>query len=99
MPKFSLIPKQVQFYDLFEKAAANLVQVAQELVDLLNNYSDIQVKVKHITELEHAGDSITHTIMEKLHSTFVTPLDRENITLAQDEVFLSFDLDVRAPVL
>ena len=36
--------------------------------------------MRQITELEHHGDNITHRIMERLHSTFVTPIDREDIT-------------------
>ena len=79
MPKFSLIPKEVKFYDLFEKATENLVKAAKELAALLKNYENVKIKVKHIGELEHEGDTITHGIMEKLHSTFVTPLDREDI--------------------
>ncbi len=79
MPRFSLIPKEVKFYDLFEKAAENLLKAAKELAELLKNYENVKIKVKHISELEHEGDMITHSIMEKLHSTFVTPIDREDI--------------------
>ena len=79
MPKFSLLPREVKFYELFEKASVNLVQAAKELRDLFKNYENVNIKVSHIAELEHKGDSITHSIMEKLHITFVTPLDREDI--------------------
>lgn len=79
MPKFSILPQEARFYDLFEKASENLVQAAKELRDLFNGYDNVPIKVQHIAELEHEGDSITHSIMEKLHITFVTPLDREDI--------------------
>jgi len=92
VPKFSLIPKEVKFYDLFEKAAENLVAAAKELDDLLKNYQNVTVKVKHIAELEHEGDSITHGIMEKLHSTFVTPLDREDIAQLTNKLDDMLDL-------
>lgn len=92
MPKFSLIPKEVKFYDLFEKATENLVQAAKELADLLKNYKNVKIKVKHIGELEHEGDSITHGIMEKLHSTFVTPLDREDIAQLTNKLDDMLDL-------
>jgi predicted phosphate transport protein (TIGR00153 family) len=92
VPKFSLIPKEVKFYDLFEKATENLVQAAKELADLLKNYKNVKIKVKHIGELEHEGDSITHGIMEKLHSTFVTPLDREDIAQLTNKLDDMLDL-------
>ncbi|MCX6013654.1 MAG: DUF47 family protein, partial [Chloroflexi bacterium] len=81
MAKFSLIPKQTNFYELFEKLSANLVKAANELSNLFENYENVQLKVKFITELEHNSDAITHQIMEQLHRTFVTPLDREDIAL------------------
>jgi predicted phosphate transport protein (TIGR00153 family) len=79
MPKFSFIPKQTKFYDLFEKSTANLVVAAGKLVDLLENYEDIEQKVRRFNELEHQGDLLTHEIVQSLHRTFVTPIDREDI--------------------
>ena len=92
MPRFSLMPKEVKFYDLFEKSSANLVNAAHELAELLKNYDNVQVKIKYITELEHRGDEITHQIMEHLHSTFVTPLDREDIALLTNSLDDMLDL-------
>jgi predicted phosphate transport protein (TIGR00153 family) len=76
---FSLIPKEMIFFDLFEEAAKNAHQGALALVDLLENYTNIPDKVKRIKDIEHAGDKITHTTIEKLNQTFITPLDREDI--------------------
>ena len=81
MARFRLIPREAKFYDMFEKSAANLVVAAGKLVDLFNDYQDVQKKVKVIKDLEHEGDTITHEIMKNLHSTFVTPIDREDIAL------------------
>jgi predicted phosphate transport protein (TIGR00153 family) len=81
MPKFPFLPKSVDFFDLFERSAANLVVAAEELVALFENCRDVELKTKHIKELEHEGDFITHEIMRSLHSTFVTPIDREDIAL------------------
>jgi predicted phosphate transport protein (TIGR00153 family) len=81
MPKFSFFPKSAGFFDLFERSAANLVVAAESLVDLFNDFRDVDLKTKHIKELEHEGDFITHEIMRSLHSTFVTPIDREDIAL------------------
>jgi predicted phosphate transport protein (TIGR00153 family) len=79
--KFSLLPKDMEFYDLFEQETANLVVAAEKLVDLFDNYQNVEEKAKELKELEHRGDVITHEIIARLHRTFVTPIDREDITL------------------
>jgi len=66
---------------LFERSAANLVIAAGKLLDLFEDYRDLEVKIGRIKELEHEGDAITHEIMRNLHSTFITPIDREDIAL------------------
>jgi len=70
----------MEFYDLFEQETANLVIAAEKLVDFFENYEDIEVKAKQLKELEHRGDVITHEIIARVHRTFVTPIDREDIT-------------------
>ncbi|MBA7567575.1 hypothetical protein ES708_09290 [subsurface metagenome] len=83
MFKFSLIPREHKFFDLFEKSARNMVRAAQSLKELVDNWENVSEKVGEINELEHEGDRITHQIMEQLNRTFVTPFDREDInTLA-----------------
>jgi predicted phosphate transport protein (TIGR00153 family) len=79
VPKISFIPRQPKFYDLFEKSTANLVVAAGKLVDLFDDYTDLELKVSRLKDLEHEGDTITHEIMHNLHRTFVTPFDREDI--------------------
>jgi predicted phosphate transport protein (TIGR00153 family) len=81
MPKFPFLPKSPGFFDLFERSAANLVIAAGKLLDLFEDYRDLEVKIGRIKELEHEGDAITHEIMRNLHSTFITPIDREDIAL------------------
>ena len=81
MVKFSLIPRDMGFYDLFEQGTANLVIAAEKLVDLFDNYEDVEVKAKELKNLEHRGDVITHEIIGRVHRSFVTPIDREDITL------------------
>ena len=81
MAKFSLIPRDMEFYDLFEKGTNNLVVAAQKLVDLFDHYEDIEAKAKELKQLEHQGDVITHEIIARVHRSFVTPIDREDITL------------------
>jgi len=82
--RFPFLPREEKFFDLFEESARNLVKGAQLLAELLESWQDVEEKVRQITELEHHGDNITHRIVARLHATFVTPIDREDIaTLAQ----------------
>jgi len=79
--KFSFIPREQKFFDLFEESARNMVKAARSLKEMVDNWEDVGVRVTEITALEHEGDRITHQIMEQLHRTFVTPFDREDIAL------------------
>jgi len=81
LAKFLLTPRDTKFYDLFEESAANLVTAAEKLVDLFNNYEDVEAKAKQLKALEHQGDTITHEIIQRVNRTFVTPIDREDIAL------------------
>ena len=81
MVKFSLLPRQTKFFDLFEESARNMVKTSQTLKAMIDTWEVIDGRVAEITELEHAGDMITHQILAQLHRTFVTPFDREDIAL------------------
>ena len=81
MVKFSLLPRQSKFFDLFEESARNMVRASQTLKTMIDTWEVIDGRVAEITELEHAGDTITHQIIAQVHRTFVTPFDREDIAL------------------
>ncbi|MFC1940320.1 DUF47 domain-containing protein [Chloroflexota bacterium] len=81
MFRLPFMPREEKFFELFEGSAQNAVKAAQRLKRLLDTWENIEARVSEITELEHEGDSITHRIMEQLNRTFVTPFDREDITL------------------
>jgi predicted phosphate transport protein (TIGR00153 family) len=81
LAKFSFIPRDMEFYDLFEQETANLVIAAEKLVDLFNNYENVEAKAKELKDFEHRGDVITHEIIARVHRSFVTPIDSEDITL------------------
>ncbi len=83
--RFPLIPRNYRFYELFEQSAHNLVTAADVMVDLMQHFENVDMKTARMKELERVGDGIIHQIVEQLHRTFVTPLDREDITaLAQN---------------
>ncbi len=76
---FNFLPKEVRFYDYFEQQSENILKAAALLDDLVRNFADARAKTHLIKEVEHAGDLITHEIVRKLNTTFITPLDREDI--------------------
>jgi predicted phosphate transport protein (TIGR00153 family) len=80
MARFSLIPRDARYFDFFEQAGANLVEVARAVQALLEEYTEVEAKLAHLRDLEHAGDRIVHDVMRALNRTFITPLDREDIT-------------------
>jgi predicted phosphate transport protein (TIGR00153 family) len=81
MPRLSQVfaPKDREFFDLFEEAAANIVRGAEMLDQMLADYPDHAEIVRDIVICEQEGDRITHNVHQKLNSTFVTPIDREDI--------------------
>lgn len=87
-----LFPKSNQFYDLFERAASNILQGARLLEDFVRDHNDLESKLRKIEDVEHAGDQITHDTMEKLNKTFITPLDREDIHALVSEMDDILDL-------
>ncbi len=74
-----LMPRESSFFILFKEVTENLKEAAVALNDLAQNYTDVEVKVKHIKALEHRGDDMTHRLAIKLSQTFITPFDREDI--------------------
>jgi len=81
MAKFSLIPQETKFYDLFVQSSQNVVAISTALKDLLDDWQDVGTKVARITDMEHKGDNITHQVMDLLYRSFITPFDREDISL------------------
>jgi predicted phosphate transport protein (TIGR00153 family) len=72
-------PKEREFFDLFEEAGANIVRAAALLERLLDEWPDHGELAREVRDCEHEGDRITHDIIQRLNSTFVTPIDREDI--------------------
>ena len=74
-----LIPKDEKFYDMFEELACKIEEGGKMFTDILNNYEQSEAKIAKLKEIEHEADIITHRTYEKMHRTFLTPLDREDI--------------------
>ena len=76
---FRLLPRDENFFDLFEQQVGHIVSASRVLEELTLDYPTAQGKVQQIRDLEHAGDAITHEVVRRLNTTFVTPIDREDI--------------------
>ena len=79
LKKISLTPKEVDFFKMLRESSANVLEGARALKELMENYTEVEAKVKRIQEIEHEGDQITHRIFDKLNKTFITPIDSEDI--------------------
>jgi uncharacterized protein len=77
-----LMPREGRFFSLFDNHAKLIVDGAHALVDVLRDYEvakDRAAGIKLIEDAEHAADRITHETVQLLHTTFITPFDREDI--------------------
>lgn len=74
-----LLPREETFFDQFNQAAENVLEAAQMLKRLLDDYRDVERQAEAIKAIEDKGDDITHMIIDRLNRTFVVPLDREDI--------------------
>jgi predicted phosphate transport protein (TIGR00153 family) len=86
---FRLLPKDVQFFDLFVADGENLDAAATRLHLMVSEYTDLDRHVEEIQRLEKVGDDIDRQITQRLEDAFVTPFDREDIhelTVRLDDV-------------
>ena len=74
------LPRNERFFDYFHDAVSNALEVAELMVDIFENYDDVEPKVRRMRDLERRGDEITHQIFNALNRSFVTPFDREDIS-------------------
>jgi len=75
-----LVPRDREFFDLFEEAGGNIVRAADLLDRMLRAFPDRGDDLaRDILICEQDGDRITHDIIRRLNETFVTPIDREDI--------------------
>lgn len=77
-----LMPREGRFFSLFDGHAKLIVDGALALADVLKNYDNLKDRatgIKTIEDAEHGADRITHETVQLLHTTFVTPFDRDDI--------------------
>jgi predicted phosphate transport protein (TIGR00153 family) len=105
MARFSLLPREDQYFSLFSQMSAYIFDAARLLVEMLNDgggshkYGEYAQRIKSI---EHACDELTHTVSTQLNKTFITPFDREDIfvlSTALDDIVDLIDEAARAMVM
>ena len=74
-----LIPREEKFFDLFEELAAKIEEGVKFFLEMVQKYEYSDENIARLKQIEHEADIITHTTYEKMHKTFLTPLDREDI--------------------
>jgi hypothetical protein len=78
-----LIPRDNQFFELFDQLAAHLTTTTRMLDTLLGDPQHVAEHVKAIKDVEHKADLLTATVNQRIDKSFITPIDREDIhTLA-----------------
>jgi len=73
------MPTEGKFFDLFNQHAELAVKCAKEMVALMTNFDDLEIRVHAIETVEKQADKVTHNAIDLLHKTFITPLDRDDI--------------------
>ena len=79
MARISLVPRDRVFFDLFIEAGQNALRAARLLDEMMSNWPDETGRARDVLKAEQEGDRITHDIIQRLNTTFVTPIDREDI--------------------
>ncbi|QRX82196.1 DUF47 domain-containing protein [Glaciimonas sp. PAMC28666] len=74
-----LMPTEGKFFELFNQHAELCVKGAKEMVALMTNFDDLEIRVHAIEGIEKQADKITYAAIDMLHKTFITPIDRDDI--------------------
>jgi predicted phosphate transport protein (TIGR00153 family) len=77
-----LLPREGNFFEMFNQHADRIVEAAKAFQQLVANYSDLQLREKYnrdVDNAERAADRVTHEVNRALHRTFITPIDRDQI--------------------
>jgi hypothetical protein len=74
-----MIPKEEKFFDLFYELAIKIEEGGELFLDMVEHYEYSEQKIAKLRVMEQEADVITHRTYEKMHKTFLTPIDREDI--------------------
>ena len=77
-----LLPREGNFFEMFNLHADHIVEAAHAFSKLVSHYGDIHLRQKYnqdVDNAERAADRVTHDVNKAIHVTFITPIDREQI--------------------
>jgi uncharacterized protein len=77
-----LMPREGNFFEMFNQHATHIVEAARAFTQLVENYSDPILREQYnrdVDNAERSADRVTHDVNKALHKTFITPIDREQI--------------------
>jgi uncharacterized protein Yka (UPF0111/DUF47 family) len=74
-----LLPRDENFFGCFERHAALTIEGAKEMRRIAQGDPNFRAVAARIKNIEHEADAITHSCVERLHKTFITPFDRDDI--------------------
>ncbi len=77
-----LLPKEGNFFELFNQHASHIMDAGRAFERLVDNYAHVdqrEVLAKAVDDAERAADDVTRETSRLLHTTFITPIDREHI--------------------
>jgi len=77
--RFSLIPRETKFFDMFDEIAVVLSRTAGKFMDMLTNFDSLAARGIDIKKDEEACDALIERTLKALDRTFITPFDREDI--------------------
>jgi predicted phosphate transport protein (TIGR00153 family) len=74
-----LLPREESYFDQFEQQGRKTVEGCRAFLELVDNLGEAASRAKVIKQIEEECDTITHGVVAKLHKTFITPIDRNDI--------------------
>ena len=77
-----LLPREGNFFELFNQHAERIVEAARAFSQLVANYNDPHLREQYnrdVDNAERAADRVTHDVNRMIHQTFITPIDRDQI--------------------
>jgi uncharacterized protein len=77
--RFSLIPREMKFFDMFDEAAAVLIRASEKFLAMVTHFDRLAERSYEMRQEEHALDDIVGRIIKALDRSFITPFDREDI--------------------
>ncbi len=77
-----IFPQDKIFFNLLEEQAEVVLEAAELFKEIISDYDfdNLGVKIKRMNALEHKGDEVVHKIIRRLHKSFITPIDQEDIS-------------------